>query len=340
MAASIETPYNRTYARTETTSFSSSLLSKKFGFNKKAEWFVEAYDKTKDNSSIFTVNIKNICVQTEYYTFHKLPDDKKRFLEKFYALNIETEYPRIYELLTNTKQVSLSAKQRFAIISFVISQVLRTSKLANQLNYFWNQILEKSHKMMDFEKGIDKIHFEGGGIMDFKDKTLDQVKREQEKENIETINLGNLERFYDLTYRRLKDGIAVKKIHPSFNLITSDNPAYFDHNIYDPTGFIRLPLDESHLLMILPHNPQEPYFDPKMIVRSELDKEWSYIDVHYNNIYQIENSERYIIGKKQNIESALLFFKNLDPNDFYEKTKALNEKAQAMLALVEKIVKP
>src|SRR5450631_27034 len=99
---------------------------KRFGFNKKAEWFVEAYDKIKNDSPIFPVNIKNICVQTEYYTFQKLPDEKKRFLEKFYAVNIETEYPEIYDLLTNSKQINLSTKQRFSIISFVVSQVLRT----------------------------------------------------------------------------------------------------------------------------------------------------------------------------------------------------------------------
>jgi hypothetical protein len=269
-----------------------------------------------------------------------LPDEKKRFLEKFYAVNIETEYPEIYDLLTNSKQINLSTKQRFSIISFVVSQVLRTSKFASEFNKFWNQTLEKAHRMMDFEKGIDKVHLDGGGVIDFKDKTLDQVKKEQERENIEMINLQNLERLYDITHRRMKDGIAVKKIHPTFKLVTSDNPAYFDHNIYDPSGFIRLPLDEDHLLMILPHNQQDPYFDPKMIVRSELDEEWSYMDVHYNNIFQIENSERYLIGKKQNVENALSFFKNLDANDFLERTKAVSEKAQAMLALVEKIFKP
>lgn len=313
---------------------------KRFGFNKKKEWFVEVYDKIKNDSPIFPVNIKNICVQTEYYTFQNLPDKKKRFLEKFYAVNIETEYPKIYDLLTNPNQIKLSTNQRFAIITFVISQVLRTSKSASEFNKFWNHTLEKVHRMIDFEKGIDKVHLEGGGVIDFKDKTLEQVMKEEERKNIEIINLTNLERFYDITYRRMKDGIAVKKIHPSFKLITSDNPAYFDHNIYDPTGFIRMPIDEDHLLMILPHNQQDPYFDPKMIVRSELDEEWSYMDVHYNNIFQIENSERYLIGKKQSIENALHFFKNFDSNDFFEKTKALSKKTQAMLALVEKIFKP
>jgi hypothetical protein len=137
----------------------------------------------------------------------------------------------------------------------------------------------------------------------------------------------------------INDGIVVKKIHPSFKLITSDNPVYFEQNIYDPTEFIRMPLDENHLLIIVPHNPEDPYFDPNIIMRSKLDEEWSYMDANYNNIFQIENSERYIIGTKKNIEDSLLFLKNLEPNDFFEKTKAVSEKAQSMLELVEKILK-
>ena len=63
------------------------------------------------------------------------------------------------------------------------------------------------------------------------------------------------------------------------------------------------------------------------------------MDVHYNNIFQIENAERYIIGEKSNIENALIFFENLDANDFAEKTKLLSQKTQSMLSIVEKILK-
>lgn len=283
---------------------------KNFGKNKRKDWFVETFDKTNDTKQIFEVNIKNICVQKEYYTIHKLPDEQKRFLEKFYATNIEANYPEIYHLLTDHKQTKLSSKQRFSIITFVISQVLRTSKLATRLNKFWSEGLAKGHSLMDFENGLDKIHLEEGRVIDFKGKTLDQVKKEEEQDNIEMINLGNLKRFYEISLMRLRDGIAVKKIHPSSKLITSDNPAYFDHNIYDPTGFIRLPLDGDHLLMILPFN-KEQYFNPKEIVRSYLDEEWSYMDVHYNNILQIENSERYIIGKKTALKMHYCFLKIL-----------------------------
>lgn len=311
---------------------------KKFGKNKRKEWYVEAYDKTKVNSRIFEVSIRKICVQTEYYTINKLPDEQKRFLEKFYANNIEANYPEIYDILTDPRQIKLTNKQRFSIITFVISQVLRTSKFATGFNKFWSESLAKGYRMMDFDKGIDKINFEGGGVIDFKGKTFEQVKKEEEQKNIEMINIGNLKRFYEISLMRLKDGIAVKKIHPTTKLITSDNPAYFDHNIYDPTGFIRLPLDENHLLMILPYS-KEQYFKPKGIVRSFLNEEWSYMDVHYNNIFQIENSERYIIGKRASIEESIKFFENLDPNDFAEKCKKVSEKAQEMLLLAEKLFK-
>jgi Protein of unknown function (DUF4238) len=309
---------------------------KRFGENKKKDWFVYAHDKLKTGNQIFNVNIKNICVQTEYYTFDKLPEDQKRFLEKFYATNIESDYPNIYEILTDPKKFKLSTKQRISIIIFVISQALRTSKLANNLTQFWNQNLETAYRMQDLEKGITQLHLEGGKIIDFKDKSLEQIKKEEEKELTDYINITNLKRLYEIASRRLKDGIAVKKIHPSFKLITSDNPAYFEKFIYDPNEFIRLPLDEDHLLMIIPHNKDEEYFDPQIISRSNLDEEWSYMDAHYNNIFQIQNCERYIIGRKENIENALLFFKTFNEDDFRIKTATLSKKTQDMYEFVKK----
>ena len=94
---------------------------KKFGSYQKKEWYVHAYDKTKDGE-IIRPNIKNVCVELEYYSFENLPDDKKRFLEKFYANNIETEYDEIYNVLVKTKDRKLSDKLKYAIIKFIVSQ--------------------------------------------------------------------------------------------------------------------------------------------------------------------------------------------------------------------------
>lgn len=308
---------------------------KKFGTNQKKEWYVNAYDKTQENE-IFRVNVKNICVETEYYTFANASEEKKRFLEKFYANTIESDYEEVYHLLVNTTETKLSDRQKFAIIRFIVSQHLRTSKLTNVFNKFWNTTLEKGFRLMDFEKGNTKIHFEGGGTIDFKDKTLEEVKKEQEQQNKEYINISNLDRIYELTKRRLKDGIAVKKIDTSFKLITSDNPVNFGKFIYDPNTFIRMPLNESHLLMIVPFN-EENYFDPKTISRDILGEEETWMEGCFNNIFQIENSERYIIGSKNNLEDALSFFNNLNEDEFVEKCKAISEKAQRQLAIVEKI---
>ena len=308
---------------------------KRFGANQKKEWFVNAYDKTQE-SEIFRVNVKNICVESEYYTFANASEEKKRFLEKFYANTIESDYEEIYQLLINSTETKLSERLKFAIIRFIISQHLRTSKLTNNFNKFWNTNLEKGFHLMDFEKGNTKIHFEGGGAIDFKDKTLEQVKKEQEQQNKEYINISNLDRIFELTKRRLKDGIAIKKMNSSFKLITSDNPVNFGKFIYDPNTFIRMPLNESHLLMIVPFN-EENYFDPKTISREILGEEETWMEGSSNNIFQIENSERYIIGSKSNLEDALSFFNNLNEDEFIEKCKVISEKAQTQLAIAEKI---
>jgi Protein of unknown function (DUF4238) len=312
---------------------------KKFGKNKKKDWFVEAFDKTKDSNTIFEVNVKKICVQQEFYTLQSLPDDKKRFIEKFYATNIEANYTEIYDLLIDPYKTALSNKQRFEIIMFVVAQALRTSKLSTTFTKFWNETLAKGYSFMDIEKGIDKLHLEDGGIISFKDKTLKEVQKEQEQTNREYINIKNLEFLFDIGMRRQNDGIAVKRMHPDFKLISSDNPAYFDHNIFDPDGFVRLPLDEDYLLMLLPYKKDDQYYDPKQIVKSMDSEDEAFMDAHYNNLYQIQNSERYIIGKKENLEKALHFHNNLDEDVFVEKIKAISENAKNDLATLEKILK-
>jgi len=307
---------------------------KKFGANQKKEWYVNAFDKIKQNE-IFRVNVKKICVETEYYTFANISEEKKRFLEKFYANTVEADYEEIYQLLINTKETKLSERQKFTIIRFIVTQHLRTSKFTNNFNNFWNTIIEKGFSMLDFERGNTKIHFEKGRTIDFEDKTLEEIKKEQEQQNREYINISNLDRIYELTKRRLKDGIAINKMNPSVKLITSDNPVNFGKFIYDPNSFIRMPLDESHLLMIIPFT-KENYFDPKKISRGILSEEETWIHGNFNNIFQIENSERYVIGREKNLEDALFFFDNLNMDEFVDKCKLIKEKSQKQLLMMEK----
>ena len=307
---------------------------KKFGTNQKEKWFVDAYDKTKD-SQIFPVNVNNICVEREFYTVENLPDDKKRFIEHMFASTIEKDYGEVYEALIKNKEMKLSQRLRVSLIRFVVSQFFRTSKFTNNFNKFWNNMLENGYSQLNFKRGIHKINFEGGESIDFKDKTLEQVKKEQAQQNKEYINLTNLDRIYYLTQRRLKDKIMVQKMHSSVKLITSDNPVEFGKFVYDPTVFIRMPLNENHFLTLIPSDKSTPS-DSKIVTYGDASEEESWMLGHFNNVFQIENAERYIIGKQKNLEDALTFYRFLNIDDFENRCKEIGEKQRKKLDFLEK----
>lgn len=52
---------------------------KHFAFNKNKSWYIDACAIKEPNAKIFSSSIENICVQKDFYTFRKLPNEHKRF---------------------------------------------------------------------------------------------------------------------------------------------------------------------------------------------------------------------------------------------------------------------
>lgn len=63
----------------------------------KPNYMVDAHDITKPGSPIFTGNVRNICVEKEFYTFKNLEEKQKRFLEKYFSEKIERHFTPIYK---------------------------------------------------------------------------------------------------------------------------------------------------------------------------------------------------------------------------------------------------
>ena len=163
---------------------------KHFSLNRKKEWFIDAYDVEAQPPSVFNVNIKNICVNSDFYTFKNLPNEHKRFLERYYSNTVEADYTQIYDTLISGK--AISDNLRFKIISFVICQYLRTSKLTKAFNNGWAQMLTNGYNLMQYHNSPEKkIFFDGGGHVDFTDKSLDEVVTSANQENREYINKAN-----------------------------------------------------------------------------------------------------------------------------------------------------
>jgi hypothetical protein len=311
---------------------------KHFALKRNKGWFIDACSIKENESKIFNASIEKVCVKKEFYTFRKLPDEHKRFLERFYSNTVESDYTEIYDVLANPRVIKISDDMRFKIMSFIICQHSRTAHFTNKFNGFWNRVLEQGHSMIDPEAVEKRIYLgeNNDEYIDFENKTLAEVQRESDEENREHINLRNYQMFRDLTLRRINDGIAVYKIHPKFKFITSDNPVVAGHLIFDPSIFIKVPIDSHHIVAIVPfHN--EVLFDNKTINRQILDEERSYFEYTTNNMVQMEQCENHVLGHKDALEKAIKQSHELDPEQFENEALEYTKKLTDQLQLLQQL---
>lgn len=310
------------------------VYMKQFALSKRKDWFIDAYDVV-EKKYVTGLNINNICVKKDFYTFKKLPDDYKRFLERFYGSTVEADYPQIYQALINPKHHNISDNFRFKIISYVISQYWRTSKLTNTYNKFWNSTMEHAYNLME-AYSPERVIQSGEGIISFENRTFEDYKAESDNNTRESINADSYRRFRDLTLRRINNGIAIYKTHPNHRLITSDNPVSSSANIYDPSSLIRLPLDRHHMLTLVPFE-DEVLFDNKTISRTNLGEKASYFQTTVLNHCQVGQSEKFVLGHREDIEFVMDQIENLDQQKFKEECGAYAKEVQDNLEFVKKI---
>ncbi|MBS1527471.1 MAG: DUF4238 domain-containing protein [Bacteroidetes bacterium] len=297
---------------------------KQFALKERKDWFIDAYD-TKNNKFVPSLNINNVCVNKEFYTFKKLPEENKRFLERFYGQTVESDYPEIYQALTNPKHIKISDNFRFKIISYIISQYWRTSKLTNTFNSFWNSTMEHAYNLME-EYSPERIIQSGNQLISFENRTFEDYKLDSDEQNREMINLNSYYRFKDLTLKRMNDSIMVSRMNSEHRLITSDNPVGTSKNIYDPLSWIRLPLDSRHIVSVVPcadiastDMPNKPNVHVnKIITRVFLDKESSYFETTVFNYQQFGQCEKFVLGKKADIDKVLAQRSMLDEKKFQQ----------------------
>jgi hypothetical protein len=307
---------------------------KQFALNKRKDWFIDAYDVV-EKKHITGLNINNICVKKDFYTFKKLPDDHKRFLEHFYGNTVESDYPQIYQALVNPKHHKISDNFRFKIISYVISQYWRTSKLTNSFSKFWNKTMEHAYNLME-TYSPERVIQSGDQIINFENRTLEEYTIESDNANRELINADSYRRFRELTLRRINNGIAIYKVHPAHRLITSDNPVSTSENIYDPSSFIRLPIDSHHILTLVPFE-NEVLFDNKTIARTNLDERASYFQTTVFNHSQFGQSEKFVLGHKDHIDYVVEQKENLDQQKFKEECEGYTKQMQNNLEIIKKV---
>ena len=81
------------------------------------------------------ISVNDICVDKNIYTIPNAADDKYK-LEKFYAENVDSAFPEVHRLLTNSSTTFVSPEQRQKIIYVTMSLYFRTPKFLNLQNIF------------------------------------------------------------------------------------------------------------------------------------------------------------------------------------------------------------
>lgn len=255
-------------------------------------------------------NIKSICVIKEFYTFDDLPDNEKRWLEKYYARHIESGYHDIYKTLTDPAVDAVSPELKMKILVFIIAQELRTPKLAEALNSLSNRTIEYAflaHEQLGAKK---KIYSEGGKIKDLEEKTIEEAIEESNSSNRQSANLESVRRLKRIAELKMDYHILVTKYAGDSGLISSDRPVHADSPLYSPDGKIRLPIDRNHMVCLYPYNPE---VDPNTlkILRLDQDAQTSSFPVSMYNRHQLEKADRFLYGNKNDIIKALNQYEEL-----------------------------
>ena len=283
----------------------------KFATKRRKEIFlVDVLLKRNTEIKIHQQNIKNICKIREFYTFDGLPESEKRWLEKYYSHHIESLYQDIYAILTDPSVEKITPDQKMKILVYIISQELRTTKIANALNSLMKGVLEYTflaHEQLGAQK---KIVSDDGTIIDLEDKTLEDAIKESNNSNRQAANLESVKRLKRIAELKSDYHIIVVKYKGEIGLISSDRPVLTNESMYSPDCKIKLPIDKNHIVCLYPYD-KEIEADPDKILRLEHNKYLSMLSVLHLNVSQIEQSDHFIYGNKTDIEESLKHYNKL-----------------------------
>lgn len=288
---------------------------------KKQNWFVDVLDR--DNKKMFECNVDKVCKQTEFYTFNGMPDADKRILERYFANTIEKDYPQIYDKLVNREVEKLSRLEKGSLIKFVLHQSFRTSRFINNYNHVFSDYIKKMIKD-SHSHNLPKITFSNGDEINFEGRTVDEVIKEEARNNQEKINIFHYYKALQLASFREDDYIFVHTVSEQDFLVTSDNPVHFFGDPYNTTTSIIMPLNSKQVLNVISKS-KYPEGASNKIYRSQLSKRFSTMMANFNNTHHVTNCEKQAIGTRQHLEIATQFASSLTIDDIERMTTELED---------------
>ena len=305
---------------------------KHFSVQRDKNYFIHAAQVPyTDNDPFWEINIKKICFEKHLYTLPGATVEERMLLERIYSDVFETDYNRLYEMLTDNKKIKITPAEREFTISTVISMYYRTTNWNRFAYSFMDDIIERGYYMAK-QSPHDHFMLEDRKIS-IANKTVEELKEEHRQETKTLIALNQLRHIMKLTHiRSIADGLMITRLTSDTDeFLTSDNPVECN-NIQqgyimpiDPTNTFSLPLDSKHHLTIIPNEHPEWR---TIIRRNEYDHSCSMLPMLGLNRGQEQNAQKFLLGSQLGLMNYYTCKKEIDspePNERVIKARKLIE---------------
>ena len=278
---------------------------KYFSIERNGEFYIHAM--AKDGVSMpFETNIKNICVEKDFYALPGENEKDRQLLENMYNELYENDYDHIYKILIDDTKTSITHEERYSIIGFVVSMFFRNNSWSTG---YYNLMDESYAKAYHLSKANNKDSFYfGEQEISISGKTLEELQKETRTQDNPMVALTAAKKIFQLIRMRvINDVVTVVKSSGNFEYITSDNPVTFRSDDVkqapipiDPNNTLSIPIDKNHLLQLRPWGHE---LDRTMIGRMTERSIVSIINVAMNNQFQFGQSGRFILGTESSIKN-------------------------------------
>lgn len=278
---------------------------KNFSVERKGDYFINALSKDI-GAKPFEINTKNVCVKKDIYTLGGSTESQRLLIENMYCELYESNYDDVYKIITEDTKHEVTPKERYSIISFVVSMFYRNNSWTTSHNSFMDETYAKAYHLTkvndqdSFFFGEEEISIVG--------KTLENLQKESRKQETPMIALNAARAMFQLIRLRvINDVVTVVKSSTNHEYITSDNPVTIRADDIkqrpiplDPKNTLSIPIDKNHLLQLRPWGHE---LDRKMLGRMTEHSFISAINITINNQAQFAQAGRFVLGTEVGLEN-------------------------------------
>ena len=308
---------------------------KPFADQQENKYFVEV-GNVNTGEIKYPISIADICISKNLYTLPEADENKKYAVEKFYATQVDSVYPDVYQLLIDPNVERITEEQRLKILNTTLSLYFRNARFLDAKNQEVDELIER---MANKEFGSDdaKIFMRyGDRHYRFTRKELLTIKEKIKLNNRLDFIALHLQDWQDFVRMKTHSQIGISKIIGEVKLITSDNPVRVYNNngdsddIFNPANSIQLPIDQEHLLWISPNGKE---WNRDMIYRQVRDK-WFAISSNHS---VAKYASDWVISRKNGITN---FFKEMQQYDaFTPENEASLENIKTLATELDSLLK-